>query len=500
MVFSSVIFVWVFLPIVLIAYYAVAALFRKASDRGQRAKNMVLLISSLAFYGMGGYKYLLLLFGVLLVNYFGGLAVNRETVKRKRLTALAVTVVMNLMALFFFKYLNLFVRIYDNVKYAASGNGTLSDCLRNMLQLKSTGQLTFVDIVLPIGISFYIFQSISYVVDVYRKDAGVQRNFFDFSLYVSFFPQLIAGPIVKYSDVDAAIRGRKETLALFGEGVSRFIYGMAKKVLIANTVAVIADEIWKINPDSLGASVTWLAAVCYTLQIYFDFSGYSDMAIGLGKMFGFEFRENFNYPYISGSVQEFWRRWHISLSTWFREYVYIPLGGSRCSRAKLLRNIFIVFLLTGVWHGANFTFLCWGLLYAVLLMAERMFLGKILSRKWIKPLAHIYTLLVVIIGWVLFRSEDIIYAGKFISKMFMRGNGEYTVFSFINVRSMIAIIAGIVLSLPVYRSIRAKSEKLSDRAKGILGAVESVWLIVLLAYSMIVIVSGSYNPFIYFQF
>lgn len=500
MVFSSVIFIWVFLPIVLIAYYAMAAIFRNSKDRGQRAKNIVLLVSSLAFYGIGGYKYLLLLLGVLAVNYVGGRLVDKGADKKQKVTALTATVILNLGALFFFKYLNLFVRIYDNVTYAAGGNATWGDSFKNIMSLESTGQLEFVDIVLPIGISFYIFQSISYVVDVYRKDAEVQRNFFDFSLYVSFFPQLIAGPIVKYSDVDVAIRGRKESVALFGDGVGRFIYGMAKKVLIANTVAVIADDIWKISPNSLGASVTWLAAVCYTLQIYFDFSGYSDMAIGLGKMFGFEFKENFNYPYISGSVQEFWRRWHISLSTWFREYVYIPLGGSRCSKGKLLRNIFIVFLLTGVWHGANFTFLLWGLMYAVLLMAERMFLGKILSKKWVKPIAHIYTLFAVIIGWVLFRSDNIVYAFGFIKKMFMTGNGEYSVFSFINVRSMIAIVAGIILSLPIYSGLRKKIAGLPQKARDILSVAETVWQIVLFAYSILVIVSGSYNPFIYFQF
>ena len=500
MVFSSVIFVWVFLPIVLITYYAVAAALRNTADKGQRAKNIVLLVSSVVFYCIGGYKYLLLLMGVLAINYTGGLLVDKATEKKPRLAALSCTVALNLALLFFFKYLNLFVRIYDNFTYAAGGNGTWSEGFMNMLKLQSTGQLEFVDIVLPIGISFYIFQSISYVVDVYRKDAGVQRNFFDFSLYVSFFPQLIAGPIVKYSDVDTAIRGRKETLALFGEGVSRFIYGMAKKVLIANTVASVADEIWKINPERLGASVTWLAAVCYTLQIYFDFSGYSDMAIGLGKMFGFEFRENFNYPYISGSVQEFWRRWHISLSTWFKEYVYIPLGGSRCSKAKLLRNIFIVFLLTGVWHGANFTFLMWGLMYAVLLMLERLFLGKILSKKWVKPIGHIYALFFVIIGWVIFRSDNIVQAFGFIGKMFVAGSGEYSIFSFISVRVVLAIVFGIILSFPVFRGIKNAVAALPEKGREVLGVVETVWQIVLFAYSVIVIVSGSYNPFIYFQF
>ena len=500
MVFSSVIFIWVFLPIVLIAYYATGAIFRNMKDGGQRAKNTVLLASSVIFYGMGGYKYLLLLLGVLLVNYVGGLLVDKGAGKKQRTAALSVTVVLNLAALFFFKYLNLFVRIYDNVTYSANGKATWAECFDNMLRLKSTGELEFVDIVLPIGISFYIFQSISYVVDVYRKDAKLQRNFLDFSLYVSFFPQLIAGPIVKYSDVDAAIRSRKESVALFGEGVSRFIYGMAKKVLIANTVAAVADEIWKIDTEYLGAGVTWLAAVCYTLQIYFDFSGYSDMAIGLGKMFGFNFRENFNYPYISGSVQEFWRRWHISLSTWFKEYVYIPLGGSRCSKAKLLRNIFIVFLLTGVWHGANFTFLIWGLMYALLLIVERLFLGKILKIKWVKPLAHIYALFVVIIGWVIFRSDNIVYALGFISKMFTAGNGEYTVFSFITVRSTIAMLAGILLSLPIFAGIKAGVAKLPKKTQGVLNFLETLWQILLLAYSIMVIVSGSYNPFIYFQF
>ena len=277
---------------------------------------------------------------------------------------------------------------------------------------------------LPIGISFFTFQAMSYVIDVYSGRAQVQKNILKFALYVSFFPQLIAGPIVKYSDVARQIDTRKESAPLFVSGQRRFICGLAKKVLLSNTFALTADAVWAMEPEQMGSLTAWLGALSYTMQIYYDFSGYSDMAIGLGRMFGFRFKENFNYPYTSLSVQEFWRRWHISLSSWFKEYVYFPLGGSREGSGKTYRNVFIVFLLTGIWHGANFTFLAWGLLYALLQIIERLFLGKLLVGNPVKPVNWVYTMLMVILGWVLFRSDNIVYAGKYIAAMFGRYNGS----------------------------------------------------------------------------
>lgn len=496
MVFSSVLFLWFFLPITLAVYYGVALIPIRSQNMKQRIKNAVLLLASIVFYGLGGIKYLLLLLGVLVVNYFGGLAVNSFRNNFSRKFFLILTVVADLGALFCFKYLNLFVLIYENIIAGLP----VSEGWSNIVTLTRTGSLSYVDIILPIGISFYIFQSISYVADIYRKEANVQKNFFDFSLYVSFFPQLIAGPIVKYSDIDEQIRTRKESISIFEEGVTRFIFGLSKKVLIANSVAEVADNIWKLDIKGLGAGVTWLAAICYTLQIYYDFSGYSDMAIGLGKMFGFEFKENFNYPYTAVSIQEFWRRWHISLSTWFKEYVYIPLGGSRCSTAKILRNIFIVFLLTGIWHGANFTFLLWGLMYAILLIIERLFLGKLLKKNPAKPINWIYSMFFVIFGWVLFRSDNILQAGSFISEMFSKGNSEYTILSFLSMRGLIAIVLGIVLAFPIYPKIRKLILGGNRIVVNIVKFIQTIVLIALLAYCIVVVVSGSYNPFIYFQF
>ena len=499
MVFSSVIFFWCFLPTVLIIYFIASFALKGFPKAAQYVKNAVLLLASLAFYALGGYKYILLLGAVLIINYLGGIFVHTFLEKRNAAKAFMIlTVICDLLILFCFKYLNLFVMLSENIVFAVNEKA-FAESWNNILTLKRTGAFDFATVILPIGISFYTFQSISYVADVYRKEAKVQKNFADFALYVSFFPQLIAGPIVKYSDIDTQIRSRRETVKLFADGAGRFIYGLAKKVLIANTMAEVADSIWGLEGGGIGAGIAWLGAVSYTLQIYFDFSGYSDMAIGLGKMFGFEFKENFNYPYISTSVQEFWRRWHISLSTWFKEYVYIPLGGSRCSMGKTVRNIFIVFLLTGIWHGANFTFLLWGIMYALFLIIERLFLGKILKKKYIKPIGFVYTLFVVIIGWVLFRSGDILQAFSFIGEMFSKGAGEYSILSFISMRFAIALVFGIVLSTPIYPAIKKKVLK-NETVAGILGFFETVWQIVLLILSILVVVSGSYNPFIYFQF
>jgi alginate O-acetyltransferase complex protein AlgI len=458
MIFSSVFFLWVFLPAVLILYFLSSLLYRNDPENRIKANNILLLIASFAFYGLGGYRYLLLLFAVLIINYAGGLLIDKGIKP-----ALFVTILLDIGLLSFFKFAD-----------------------------------TFTDIILPLGISFYIFQSVSYVVDVYRNKAYVQKDFIKFSLYVSLFPQLVAGPIVRYSDIEKQLTDRDTSSDRFFDGMVRFCFGLGKKVLIANALAGPVDAIWGDKIQGLGATVTWFGAICYILQLYFDFSGYSDMAIGLAKIFGFDLKENFDHPYASKSIQEFWRRWHISLSGWFKEYVYIPLGGSRCSSVRLVFNLLIVFGLTGIWHGAKLTFVVWGLFNGILIISERLLSGNILKKNPVKLLNRIYTLFMVIIGFAVFRSENISQALTFLKEMFSRGDGVYTVFSYLSMRLIVSFLLGWIFSFPVYGFIenRFKSEKKANIWAGLKG----ILAILILAVSMIEIIAGSYNPFLYFQF
>ena len=354
------------------------------------------------------------------------------------------------------------------------------------------------DIALPIGISFFTFQAISYVVDVYRGKGNVQKNIINVGLYISLFPQLIAGPIVRYETIADQIENRKESIASFNEGIKRFIIGLAKKVLIANQMAVIADYAFELNGDELSVLMAWLGAIAYTLQIFFDFAGYSDMAIGLGKMFGFQFLENFNYPYISKSATEFWRRWHISLGSWFRDYVYIPLGGSRVKTKKRhIFNLFVVWLCTGIWHGANWTFICWGLLYFVLLVFEKFTSyeidGKNPRTDWLK---HVYTMIFVILGWVMFRADSISEATHYYSSMFSFNNQivDDNFISYIRQFSPY-LVAGCVFSTPIMAKIE---ERMNNKV--IYCITEVIVVLLLLIISISFIVKGSYSPFIYFNF
>ena len=458
MIFSSVFFLWIFLPAVLLLYFGCSLLFGNDPENKIKANNILLLTASFVFYGLGGYRYLLLLFAVLIINFFGGILIDKG-IK----SALFITIFLDIALLAFFKFAD-----------------------------------TFTDIILPLGISFYIFQSISYVVDVYRKNACVQKDFIKFSLYVSLFPQLVAGPIVKYSDIEKQLTDRNSSTDRFFDGLIRFCFGLGKKVLIANTLAGSVDAIWNGKIDGLGAAVTWFGATSYILQLYFDFSGYSDMAIGLAKIFGFDLKENFDHPYASKSIREFWRRWHISLSGWFKEYVYIPLGGSRCGLVRLVINLMIVFTLTGIWHGAKLTFVTWGLFNGLLIVSERLITGKLLDNNPVKILNRIYTLFMVIIGFSIFRSSDMSQALAFIREMFSKRAGVYTVFSYLSMRMIIAFIMGCVLAFPVYDLIEnafnsGKKALIWNNVKGILA-------ILILIISMIEIVAGSYNPFLYFQF
>lgn len=471
MIFSSLIFLFSFLPIVFILYYLV----------NDKLKNFVLLLASLFFYAWGEPKYVFLMLGSIAANYIFGLKVSSNNKKEKKLW-LTISVIFNISLLVIFKYTNFFV---DNFNTLFNAN------------------ISIPTIALPLGISFFTFQTMSYVIDVYRKDGNVQRNIFDLALYISLFPQLVAGPIVRYQTVDEQINKRIHSSEKFAVGVNRFICGLAKKVILSNQLGMVADGVFATNMANLSIAESWLGIICYTLQIYFDFSGYSDMAIGLGKMFGFDFLENFNYPYISQSVSEFWRRWHISLGSWFKDYVYIPLGGGRVSKLKVYRNLFVVWFLTGFWHGASWNFIVWGLYFGTLIALEKSFLEKLLY-KMPKILRHIYLLFIVIIGWVFFRANDIGQALDFIQVMFGINSNPMinTNFKIYMIDYYYIVLAAIILSTPIVKITKSRLLKIN---KDILHSNVAYLLhgFLLTSYMFVVIImlcSSSYNPFLYFRF
>nr|WP_330400487.1 MBOAT family O-acyltransferase [Clostridioides difficile] len=419
--------------------------------------------------------------GSIVVNYIFGLKVSSDNKKEKKLW-LTLSVIFNISLLVIFKYSNFFV---DN--FNALFNSHIS----------------IPTIALPLGISFFTFQTMSYVIDVYRKDGRVQRNIFDLALYVSLFPQLVAGPIVRYQTVDEQISKRIHSNEKFAVGVNRFICGLAKKVILANQLGMVADGVFSANIANLSIAESWLGIICYTLQIYFDFSGYSDMAIGLGKIFGFDFLENFNYPYISQSVSEFWRRWHISLSSWFRDYVYIPLGGNRVSPIKQYTNLFVVWSLTGIWHGANWTFLTWGIYYGILISIEKVFLGKLL-KKVPQIFRHIYLILIVMIGWVFFRADNIVQASEFVQVLFGVGSSPICNNSFImyiNDYGYI-IILSIIFAIPIMPKLKSilksKTKKLVE--SNFVYILRSTFLVALMFIVVVILINSTYNPFLYFRF
>ncbi len=470
MLFSSAEFLFFFLPGVIFCYYVLCR-------KSRLLQNMLLLIASLFFYAWGEPKFVFVMILSIIANWFFGLLVHQFKARKAvtRVVLLAATV-FNLGIMFVFKYLMF--------------------SLNNINSLFGLA-LSVPVIALPIGISFFTFQAFSYVLDVNRGAGEMQKNPMYVGLYVSFFPQLIAGPIVRYETIAHEIKHRIETLDDFTSGVTRFIVGFLKKVLLANTMAVIADNAFDGN-DNLSVGLAWLGVFAYAFQIYFDFSGYSDMAIGLGKMFGFHFLENFNYPYISKSISEFWRRWHISLGTWFRDYVYFPLGGSRVkSKARLVFNLFIVWFLTGVWHGANWTFILWGLMYFALITFEKLTNFEENPKKfgWLK---YSYTMLFVLFGWVLFRAQNLVAAGEYFKAMFgLAGNPLIDDAFVLNLtQNFVFLIVCAVFSLPAAKVFR---EKIGERFKGT-GAVYAAGLMMLLLVAVSYLVKGSYNPFIYFNF
>lgn len=475
MLFSSTIFIFIFLPVVLLGNFVI---FRKH----RTAQNIFLLICSLFFYAWGEPLFVLIMIASILANWLLGLLVVRRTDKWYQRLILAITAIVNLIGLFIFKYL-MFTVTNINALFGSS--------------------ITVPSITLPIGISFFTFQAMSYVIDVYRGHGEVQKNPLNVGLYVSFFPQLIAGPIVRYETIADQIQNRKETMEDFTEGICRFIVGLGKKMLLSNTMAIVADAAFA-NELTAGGTISvafaWLGAIAYTFQIFFDFSGYSDMAIGLGRMFGFHFLENFNYPYISSSVSEFWRRWHISLGTWFRDYVYIPLGGNRVkSNGRLMLNLFVVWFLTGVWHGANWTFITWGLMYFVLLAFEKLTgLDKKFNGTVGKIIKRIYTLFFVVIGWVIFRAENLGYAIEYIKSMLgLCGNAlSEPLFNLHLSENIVFLIAAVIFSMPVAKAL---SNKLTNKP-ALHETLRAVALIFVLILSLSYVVKGTYNPFIYFNF
>ena len=496
MLFSSMIFLWVFLPTVLIVNGLLTFIPFRSEKNRILCKNVLLLLASLFFYAWGGIYYLLIMLGSILLNFFGGLILHKyEEDHKKQKLALIAVIILNLAMLFFFKYFNMTVVMIESIMEAFNGG---PNALLAMLSMKGTGKLGLMEVVLPIGISFFTFQAMSYVVDIYQQKAELQTNVMNFALYVSLFPQLIAGPIVKYSDVALQLNNRKETLDLFLDGQKRFCYGLAKKVLISNTMAQVVDNIWKTDVSTLGTPLAWFCALAYALQIYYDFSGYSDMAIGIGKMLGFTFKENFDYPYTALSVAEFWRRWHISLSSWFKEYVYIPLGGNRKGLACTCLNVLIVFFLTGIWHGANFTFLIFGLYYAVLQIIERLFLGKLLQKNPLKFLNVIYTQLAVMIGWALFRAENIYRAWDFIKQMFAFTPSGLDAMTHVSMQVLITMLFGILFCGILQRPLRPLYKRV--RYKLPVMTADLILQAGLLVVCILMLASGTYNPFIYFQF
>uniref|UniRef100_UPI003FF07468 MBOAT family O-acyltransferase n=1 Tax=Ruminococcus bromii TaxID=40518 RepID=UPI003FF07468 len=464
MVFSSLVFMFAYLPITLLAYYLVP----------RQGRNIFLFIVNLIFYGWGEPKLVLLMVFNIFFNYIGGWLVDkyRADAKKKKLF-LILTCVLDIGILAVFKY-----------------TGMITETL-NMLPFLNIPEL---QISLPIGISFYTFQTMSYVIDVYRDDAPVSKNFINFGTYVALFPQLIAGPIVRYRDVAEQLVNRRETLEMFTKGVKLFMVGLAKKVIIANTMGTLTTNIFA-TTDENGVVGTWVGMIAYTFQIYFDFSGYSDMACGLGNMMGFEFLKNFNYPYIAKSITDFWRRWHISLSTWFKEYVYIPLGGNRKGVKRQILNLLIVWGLTGLWHGAAYNFVLWGLYYGLLLILEKFVLKKFLDRL---PsfVQHIYTLFIIIIGWGLFYFTDVGQLGEFMVDLFNFGNGICGDQAFnLIMNNLPMLIIAAVASTPLATMLYTRFEHTR-----FMWIPETLYCMGVLAVSTASLVNQSYNPFLYFRF
>jgi alginate O-acetyltransferase complex protein AlgI len=482
LLFTEPTFVFLFLPLLLLLYFL----------PWQAHRNWLLLAASLVFYAKGGGSFTWLIVGLIAFNYVAALQIDRRRGTPAGRWLLRGAVAIDLLVLATFKYANFIV---DNVNLASGSLGAPA--------------IDIPPVLLPIGISFFTFHAISYVVDVHRQDAVAQKRPVEAALYLLLFPQLIAGPIIRYREIASQLASRVITSVDFAYGIRRFVVGLAKKMLVANIVAVPADRLFAMPANELTAAHAWLAISCYTLQIYFDFSGYSDMAIGLGRMFGFRFPENFRYPYIAGSVQDFWRRWHISLSAWFRDYVYIPLGGNRGGPVSMYGNLVVVFFLCGLWHGASWTFVVWGLFHGAFLVIERVGLAAWLEAMP-RAVRHAYVLIVVMVGWVFFRADTIAGAVSMLRAMVGLGSGAPTAYApewYLTPELVIAIIIGVIGSTPIVPAMAArlaggpKGPPLPEAAFGwIPSAAVTVALVALLAASLMLMAARTYNPFIYFRF
>jgi alginate O-acetyltransferase complex protein AlgI len=478
MLFNSLSFLFLFLPICLLCYYGAPHRFR----------NVVLLLFSLVFFAWGGVKYTLLLIGSMLLNYVGALLIDNGKTPQRRKAFLFLILFLNICLLVWFKYA-----------------GFLAVNLNGLISYAGLQSLSVPEIALPIGISFYTFHGVSYIADVYRNVTPVQKSPVRMALYISLFPQLIAGPIIRYSQIAGQLNLRRFSYGLFSKGLQRFLIGLGKKVIIANNLALATDTLWGVEFSDMSCSTAWLGIICYTLQIYTDFSAYSDMAIGLAALFGFEFPENFNFPYTATSMKDFWSRWHISLSSWFRDYVYIPLGGNRNGIGKTYRNLLLVFILTGFWHGSSWNFLFWGLFHGAFLMLERGRFGTFLER-WPKGLRHAYTLLLILLSWVPFRASDLHSAFQFYRRLFdftpftAHKYNEYIQASLLN-RELLLVLLITVLGSTGFFAFTAR------RLEMMKGIVAYAWQSMALAgfliifwWSVALIMAGSYSPFIYFRF
>lgn len=468
MIFNSTTFLFLFLPILTIIYFI----------SPKKSKNIILLLASIVFYSWGEPRYIWLICLCIISNYIFGILINKMELYKKYNTKkiiLSVAIFSNVGILIYFKYFN---SIIETVNLLFKSN------------------LSINKIIMPLGVSFFTFQAMSYVIDVYRKQVDVQKNIIYLALYIMMFPQLISGPIVKYKEINEQIINRRQSLNDIYSGIQRFILGLAKKVIIANTLGQYVDIIFKQSINELNQGVAIVGMIAYSLQLYYDFSGYSDMAIGLARVFGFNLCENFNYPYISKSIGEFWRRWHISLSNWFKDYIYIPLGGGRNGIFQTCRNIAVVFLVTGIWHGSNWTFIIWGILHGIFVILERIFKDKVNKVPiWVK---RIYTLSIVSIGWIIFRSETIQYAIGYLKVMlgFVKSNNAYyTIKYFINIKFILILVIAIIFASPIIKEFILKLKR-----NEFIAIFIDVLILIVFLITLTFIGSSTYNGFIYFKF
>lgn len=471
MLFNSMVFLWIFIPISILLYFMV----------DDKYKNLILVFLSIIFYAWGEPTYVVLLVASVVINYILTILMDKQIEKNKRKVYFIIAIILNIGILVYYKYFNFLVHNIQNIF---------------SLDISEVKKVP-----LPLGISFYVFSSISYIFDIYRKECKAQKNIINMALFITFFPKLLMGPIERYKDFESCIdvKNRKITIKSFKDGIVRFVYGLGKKVLIADVVARVADLAFDSNISNLNSQLAWLGAICYMIQIYFDFSGYSDMAIGIAKMFGFDLMENFNLPYTSQSITEFWRRWHISLGNWFKNYLYIPLGGNRKGKLRTYVNLFIVFIATGVWHGAAWNYIAWGIYNGIFMLIERIKLKELIEKNSIKLINHIYAMSVTFIGWIIFRANGLKNALKYIKTLFIDSKGsQIQTYNILNNRTIITMIIAVLLTgiLQLLFSKMNKDNKLSK----IYRVIEPVCVGGILIISIMSIVNNTYTSFVYFKF